>query len=128
MESISMPGPSVAYTIVKCLDGWMGRRMGGQMDMVEGYGRQRKLGASQVLEVGQTQAEGREVRRGRLQAEPQWQEPARPWRSPASFRRATGEHLLYQYVYMLYVYFNGDLLLRAIATSFPFMVMTKFPS
>lgn len=63
------------------------------MDMVEGYGRQRKLGASQVLEVGQTQAEGREARRGRLQAEPQWQEQARPWRSPASFRQATGEHL-----------------------------------
>lgn len=40
------------------------------MDMVEGYGRQRKLGASQVLEVGQTQAEGREARRDRLQAEP----------------------------------------------------------
>lgn len=56
-----MPSPSVAYTIVKCLDGWMGRQMGGQMDMVEGYGRQRKLGASQVLEVGQTQAEGREA-------------------------------------------------------------------
>lgn len=34
------------------------------MDMVEGYGRQRKLGASQVLEAGQTQAEGREARRG----------------------------------------------------------------
>lgn len=71
------------------------------MDMVEGYGRQRKLGASQVLEVGQTQAEGREARRGRRQAEPQWQGQARPWRSPASFRRATGEQLLYQHVYII---------------------------
>lgn len=76
------------------------------MDMVEGYGRQRKLGASQVLEVGQTQAEGREARRGRLQAEPQWQEQARPWRSPASFRQATGEHLYISDVYMLYMFIS----------------------